>query len=278
MKGKGAVAGSLVVVFLALVLLNFYDSDDFITGYVVRSSGDVLIDVQVVAADNSLKVLGAGAKLCVVVEMDDNMTYYYELVKSDGSIVPQYKYCADPSNDAVIIKFNSYDDFAGFKADPSGFLVNKRNTGYYLFPSKYVESGGAISCTEEFQQRYCGAAYYYWNEQQQRDLQLDCCANYFLPESIKNEIETLKKGRVEAPATMLNLTNLIITVLLLGVLVALVLFLVLKKKKPETNSELKEYVESCRMQGYTDDQIRGALAESGWEEKDINNILGNLYK
>ncbi len=273
MRSKKAIIGSLAAVFIALIILNLYGNNASITGYVARSSGDVLIDVQIVAASDAFKMLGEGAKICAVVEMDKNTTYYFEIKKTAGSFVPESKYCADPSNDALTIKFNSYDDFTNFKSDPAAFLGSKQNTGYYFFPSKYIQSGGAINCDAEFQQRYCAAAQFFWTKEQLTSLQLDCCANYALPADVENQIKTLKTGAVEKPATLINTTNLIITVVLLAVLVALVLIL-LTKKKPKISPEIKEYVDNSRAQGFTNDQIREALMQSGWKEKDINNMLG----
>jgi hypothetical protein len=273
MRNKEAVIGSLAAVFIALIILNLYGNNAPITGYAVRSSSDVLIDLQIIAANDAFKVLGSGAKICAVVEMDQNTTYYYEITKTDGSFAPQIKYCADQSNDAVIIKLNSYDDFASFKSDSSAFLSGKINTGYYFFPSKYMQPGGAVNCDAEFQQRYCAAAQFFWTKEQLRSVQLGCCADYTLPADVQEEIENLKSGVVEKPETLVNITNVIITVVLLAVLVALVLML-LTKKKPKINPEIKEYVDNSRAQGFADDQIREALMQSGWKEKDIDNILG----
>ncbi len=274
MKGKEAVIGSLLGVFIALIILNLYNPNSSITGNVVRPSSDVQVDLQVIASGDAFKVLGSGAKICTVIEMDANTTYYYELVKNNGAFTPEFKYCADPSNNAIIIKFNSYENFESFKSDPASFLANQRNTGYYLFPSKYVQSGGTISCDAEFQQMYCGAAYFEWSKEQMRSVQLGCCADYALPADVENEIETLKTGTVQKPATLINLTNLIITIALLAVFVILVIFLLTKKKQPKINTELKLYVDNSRGQGYTDDQIKESLVQSGWQGNDIDKALG----
>jgi len=177
---RKAEAFLLTIVFLviALAFASNY-SNPSLTGFAsMQSYENVSSTILGFANDKSFEYLGDKALFCFVVEMDNKTTYYYELVKYNGELYIKESYCADPLGNRVIIKFNSYDDLIEFRNSPKQFITEKRNSGYYIFPSNYVNKGGSVKCMPDFQQKYCGAFYHYFQSSELNAMGLSCCANY----------------------------------------------------------------------------------------------------
>ena len=138
-------------VLVTLLLIFTLSDKPRIIGYATfATDAEAKTVIDIFANDNSIKMLGSGAQICAVVE-SGNTTYYYQLSKSGEAVDVAEKYCADPGQDNLIVKFNSYDDLLEFNSNPADFVKNKINTGYYIFPSNYVQAGGDVSCSEAFQ-------------------------------------------------------------------------------------------------------------------------------
>lgn len=185
-------AGLVAIVFLvlALAVASNYGSPS-VTGFAsinpihsipsIPSYDNVSATVLEFANDKSFEYLGDKALFCVVVEMDNETTYYYELVKYNGEAYVKESYCAWPLQDNIIVKFNSYEDLTEFKNNPKQFVAEKMNMGYYLFPSNYIIHGGNLRCSEEFKEKYCGGFFNYFSGSEIKDLGVPCCANQFTP-------------------------------------------------------------------------------------------------
>ncbi len=140
------------------------------------SSEEVGAVIQSLVEDKSFASLGDGAAFCIVVEAGSNNAYYYELLKYKGQPLITEKYCAEPNQNNIIVKFNSYNSLLEFRSDPKKFLTEKRNSDYYIFPSNYVFNGGAVNCPVSFQLRYCGAFYSHFTKDELAGIQMPCCA------------------------------------------------------------------------------------------------------
>ena len=224
------------------------------------------------ASESSTQLLGEGAQICIVVQIDANNTYYYKITSSGGSSNVEEAYCADPGQDNLIVKFNSYDDLLSARSGSKTFITEKRNTGYYIFPSNYVQIGGIVQCAQSFQQKYCAILYNYFTKQEMTSMDLSCCANYELTAEQQATLQAVKAGKpstLQSPIDFLFSTTGIIAVIAVIVIIVVASSLVIAKPK----NPLADYVKTTRVQGYGDEDIKNTLAESGWDEKTIDEAL-----
>jgi len=260
---------SMLFALMILLLIN----NPTPTGYATFATRDeAKTVVNILAADSSMQLLGEGAQICIVVEIDSNNTYYYRITKTGGSSNIEETYCADPGQDNIIVKFNSYNDLLSARAGPKNFIIEKRNRGYYIFPSNYVQSGGILQCTQSFQQKYCAAFYNYFTKSELAAIDLACCANYELTAEQKATLEQIKKGKpagIQFPAGFFFSTTGIIVII--GVIVTVLIVSSLLIAKPK--NPLTEYVKTVRNSGYSDEDIKNVLLQSGWDEKTIDDAL-----
>jgi len=178
MRNAEAFLVAIVFLVIALAFASNYSSPS-ITGFASMPTYDNVSSIILgFANDKSFEYLGDKALFCIIVEMDNQTTYYYEFVKYNEEPYIKESYCASPSENRVIVKFNSYDDLMEFKNSPKQFITEKRNSGYYIFPSNYVKTGGDVKCIPPFQQRYCGALYNYFKSSELSAMGLSCCASY----------------------------------------------------------------------------------------------------
>ncbi|MEM4337143.1 MAG: hypothetical protein QXG86_04010 [Candidatus Woesearchaeota archaeon] len=266
---------SFLVALLFLVII--HEKPTITTLATYATSPEVKSVIDVLAQDNSLKLLGEGAPICIVVEIDNQTTYYFNISRRDNFVSVEEKYCADPDQDNIIIKFNSYEDLLLLKSNPQKFIKEKRNKGYYIFPSNFVKEGGEVACDYQFQKNYCPPLYYHFNKREIAETTLVCCANYELTEEEKALIKSLKKeklGILEAPLEFITTPTGVILVtggiLFIIILTALI---IIKPKNP-----LLDYVSSAKRQGFSEEQIKQALIEGGWDEATVNEALSLTRK
>ena len=261
---------SLLVTFILLFTLS---DKPAITGFATFASGsEVRNVVSQISSLDEFSLLKEGTQLCAVIEISNETAYYYKITKTGEIVSYEEKYCADPNQDNIIVKFNSYDSLLQFQANPADFVKTKKNTGYYVFPSNYVQQGGDVACSATFQKNYCPALYYDLKKSDMANLGLVCCANYELTADENAAIASLKKtkgGTLESPFTFLFSTTGIIVVI--GAILFIVVISALIMVKPK--NPLVDYVASVRTQGYSDEDIKKALINSGWEQKTIDDAL-----
>ncbi len=262
-----------LITFLFALLFLLFINNPTLTGHATfATKEEARAVVNVMSADNSLKLLGEGAQLCVVVEIDQNTTYYFSLTKTGSIVDIQERYCADPGKDNVIVKFNSYDDLLSARGNPETFFFERKNSGYYLFRSNYIEDGGNLKCTQSFQQRYCAPFYYYLDSNDLASENLICCANYQLTAQQQRQIENLKSGKestLQSPMEFIfSTTGLIIIISIIVLIIIITSLVVMKPKNP-----LSDYVHKVKSQGYDDDQIKDMLLQSGWDQQTIDDAL-----
>ena len=263
---------SMLFTFMIIALIA--NNGSLPTGYATFATQEqVRSQINSLSADSATQLLAPGTQICAVVEIDDSTTYYYKLTKTGDIMDVAEQYCADPAQDSVIIKFNSYDDLASASQNPKLFVTEKLNKGYYIFPSNYIPVGGAnVQCTSSFQEKYCVSLYKYFTSSEIAGTGLACCANYELTAEQKakiQEIKTGKTGALESPMDFLfSTTGIIIVIVVIIAIVIISSLVVMKPKNP-----LIEYVHSTRSQGYRDEDIKNSLLESGWDEKTISDAL-----
>ena len=159
-----------------------------------------------------------------------------------------------------------------FNSNPSAFIKEKQNTGYYIFPSNYVQIGGDVACSESFQKNYCVLLYYHLSKGEIAETTLVCCANYELTDEETAMINELKKGKIgilEAPLKFLTTTTGIIVAIGLILFIVIISALIMVKPK----NPLLDYVNSARTQGFSDEDIKQALMDGGWDEKSVMDAL-----
>ena len=130
----------LISMLFTLMIVALIANNNLPTGYATFAPPDeVKTALNVLSADGSVGLLADGVEICAVVEIDNETTYYYSLIKSGTSMDISEEYCADPGQDNIIIKFNSFDDLLSASKNPKAFIAEKMNTGYHIFPSNYVQ-------------------------------------------------------------------------------------------------------------------------------------------
>ena len=167
------------LILIAFLMSALIYSNMAVTGYASYPAKPSESEISsMLVSVKSFSYLGEGAVACILVQMDSNTIYHYEISKKEGRPSVADFYCGDPGQDNVIIKINSYDDWTALRENPKLFMVEKRNTGYYIFPSNYVMQGGDVKCSADFQQKYCGALYAYFTSSQLSALGAPCCASF----------------------------------------------------------------------------------------------------
>ncbi len=263
----------LISMLFTLMILALIGNNHMPTGYATFASPDqVQTALNVLSTDGSMELLAEGVEICAVVEISSETTYYYSIIKTGPTVDMAEEYCADPGQDNLIIKFNSFDDLLSASKNPKAFIAEKMNTGYYIFPSNYVSIGGESSCPASFQQNYCAALYVDFSKTEIADMGLACCANYELTAEQQAKVDEVKKGKagsLQSPMDFLfSTTGIIIIIMVIIFIVIVSSLVVLKPKNP-----LVEYVHTTRMQGYADEDIKNSLVQSGWDEKTIDDAL-----
>lgn len=258
----------MFTLMIILVLNNGINYTGFATFASETQVGAAISDL---TSNTALGLLGDNAKICIVTEMDDLTTYYHNIVNS-GILSVQNEYCADPGQDNVIIKFNSYDDLVEAGANPKTFILEKQNTGYYTFPSNYIQTGGSPQCTQSFQQKYCGPFFYYFTKTELSKMDLACCANYELSPEQEATLNLLKGKKPVNLNTitefLFSTTGVIIAIIGIVFIIVIASLVMIKPKNP-----LSDYVKNTRAQGYDDEQIKELLRQSGWDDKVISGAF-----
>ena len=180
MRNKTIFATAFIIMFMILVLAHNKPSiSGFATEVITSSEAQfregIYSTVNAISLDESLKYLGEGADVCMIVETNKT-TYAYQLLQKGDSVLVNEGYCGDLGENNVIIKFNSYEELLSAKARPRRFMFEQQNIGYYIFPSNYVMRGGEIQCSAEFQDKYCVAASLYLSSSEMKRIGLGCCA------------------------------------------------------------------------------------------------------
>ncbi len=266
----------LTSLFFALLIITLvHEGSPSFTGMATFATNEqTRAVVNVLKADSAARLLGEGAEICLVVDIDNQTTYYYQLVKSGNLLDVQETYCADSGQDNVIINVNSYDDLLSARQNLRDFIIEKRNTAYYLFPSNYIQPAGEVQCTPSFQQRYCGALYKYFTSSQLASRDMVCCANYELSPEQRSALTEIRRGKEEAAAPFFFSTTGIMIIISVIVAVIIVLTIVLTRGK----SPLDEYIEKTKKQGYADEQIMNYLVQSGWPAEEVAKVLRKKKK
>ncbi len=169
---------------------NNYNPDQ--SDYDNNGIGDVcdnIKDIELVKAQvkdfvNGLFLLnntGNGSKICLIVPY--NLTSYsFNVDKNVANITVNYSpnfYCDGENQEDIVLKYISYNSFLAAKSNMScnRFKTTLDGTEFYILPSKFVASGGAITCNQEFQNKYCEAVRQCATNLEMKLYGLDCCAS-----------------------------------------------------------------------------------------------------
>jgi len=257
--------GKLFVFFISffsfsfLLVLLFLSSVLTIPLVSAANSSSLKSDVQSLKDASFITKLGPSGNVCLIVQTDILSYSYFTLSKIQDIIITQ-KRCDEPTFDGVTIKFNSYEAFLRWKNDPKKVTVSGANIDYYLYESNFIENGGILKCTEDFKKRYCDSVTELVGKDKLTLINADCCLS---------PLEKILPSTSGFSIIYYLLIAVVILVAVLGLLIT-----TKKAKKQETNPELRAYVKTTRMQGYTDEQIKIQLKNAEWKEEEINTALG----
>ena len=263
---------------LALVLLGagllWFLSKPTITANITmaqKSADSVLAELRGALDHPAAGLIATGARVCVVLELEDG-TYYFDILKTAEFFESAVRYCADPGQDNLIIKFNSYEAFSAFLSDPVAVLTTRQNIDYFIFPSNYVAAGGAVNCVPAFQSAFCAAAQLRLSAARLRELGLGCCADYVPSAEQAALLAQLRKAPVfEFPLPRPPIALIVVLVVVLAGL-ALGLVLLKIRKRAKLPAELVDYVRNALDAGYTKDEIRAALEQAGWKSEVVEAV------
>jgi len=122
---------------------------------------------------------GNGSNVCAIIKYGSR-SYSFNVDKVEDDIQVSYSldyYCDGTSQEDIIISYIDYDSFLASKNDPScsRFKTKGDGTEFHILPSRFVASGGAVTCNEEFQNKYCEAVSQCATETEMELAGLDCC-------------------------------------------------------------------------------------------------------
>jgi len=218
-------------------------------------------------------------KFCIAIKMSSNETVTFEVLKSEGYLVTQ-RYCMDPDNSDITIRFLSYDKFLKYY-NLQGDLKRGANIDYDFSPSIYVKPGGIIDSNNEFRDKYYGAVNYLFDRNEIRNYGME---NLLYENLNKEQQDNLKKnlpagkfkqmvpGALEIPLVSENSLLMVIILVVIVAILSIIIFVVssMGKKLPP---EIIAYVKKLRQMGYSDETAKQALKNAGWQPKDIEKAL-----
>ena len=118
------------------------------------------------------------ADMCIMVPISEQEYYSYNVIKRGTTveITDSQIYCDGAENEDFIFGYITYD---AFKESSEQMSCDKFKNGnakdFYFFISKYVKSGGSITCTEGFKENYCPALSYCMSAAELAGIGLSCC-------------------------------------------------------------------------------------------------------
>lgn len=201
---------------------------------------------------------------CLIVSMDSNTKYSYEIVKVSGVTAvtsASSEMCKGTQNEDFILRYISYDALKTHLANPdfNRMKLEADGTYLYVYPSKFIESGMTISNPTEFKQKF-----------------ETFLGNQFTNEEVKQMLSP-KKAVTEQPKGIMSYLFYFI----IGAVVAVILvigFVLTQSKKPQIKEDLEitAYIKSSLAQGYQEEQVRQALMQSGWNQNSVDEAFKSV--
>ncbi|MBD3310813.1 hypothetical protein GF351_06365 [Candidatus Woesearchaeota archaeon] len=147
--------------------------------------------------------VGDGNHICVIIRIDSEEVLSYNLDRTGKSgwkaTLSDDFFCDSQENEDLIIKYNSYADFAEHFFHPTcRNLKNTHTEGYYVLPSRLVKEGGEVICDEEFRQEYCPAVMECLTDEEADQLELGCCLDQ-AGSAMQAQTEMAKTGQAAVP-------------------------------------------------------------------------------
>jgi hypothetical protein len=97
------------------------------------------------------------ADLCLIVNIDQNIKYFYYASNTDGEISAELSDESCPNEKDFVISYVSYDKFKEHVNNVPSFQEFRRTsdgTHFYVWPSKQILSGMKLADSEEFKSRF----------------------------------------------------------------------------------------------------------------------------
>lgn len=290
MRGKRFSQVTLVLLSL-LALTLFLPTPQQITGSAVYNSQDAQ-DLLEQAVKGPIFSSLSATNMCIQIREGDS----FDITTASGeTIITQTTgLCDGLENEDLIVRFNSFDAFVEIVSNPTPTALKLGSAGnrYYILESKLVRSGGDVVCDAEFKSNYCSAAKSLATPDELIMGDLSCCidkptlaqkkkiSTHYASTGFINEYNSPNQ---ESTNPTDNSLFLILGgsafFLLIIVLVSVFVFRSSSKKEEPQDPkmvELENYVGQTLSQGYSEEQIKGYLAQQGWAQDKINESFNKV--
>ncbi|MBT5022638.1 hypothetical protein HOK51_06355 [Candidatus Woesearchaeota archaeon] len=289
------------IVFLVAGLYFILQSDHTITGKAVSNLADARVKLGGALSASPFMKNVDSMNLCVGIGGEQENWFSAVKGTTGWSVNEAPVFCSGISNEDFIIKFNNFDAFSEIisKFTPGVLLSGRAGNKYYILESRFVQSGGDITCNYDFKQKFCGAVEMMGSAAELIDADLSCCL-----EDLSNSEKKLLQSHLEqtgfqdethslsSPGVVQTLSSLAIYLFLVIFVMVGVTILVLhtqhqhKLKKQEVEitahrqklNQLKTFILQTKNQGYHPVQIKQHLVGLGWDEQTINHAFSELVE
>jgi hypothetical protein len=259
-----------IFIFSSLLIVGSTTSGSIgiITGRAVESvpsQNDVLAQIE-----SGVQQLGflnetGDFTMCIIVDMTPTTTYSFDFQKASGAISitnsPNFL-CRGTQSEDIIISYVSYDalisqlnsnpTFDTFKNSPAGSV-------FYIYPSKQILPGMTLADPVDFNLIFGNVLKSNFNQQE------------------LSQIFGSQQPQASSPLPVTSyLLYLIIGLIVVILLVSGLIVVFSKKPHVEENLELISYIKASIAQGYSPDQVRDLLLQSGWKDEQIRTAFKNI--
>lgn len=261
---KQIIAWELLFIFIFSALIIIDSTDNIITGMAVQgvTKETILADLESTIPKLDFINDVQDGTLCLIVNVDANTKYSYEIVKVGEAIAVTASdslYCKGQNNEDFVVSYINYDKLKQHITSPPTFEQLRQTsdgTNFYVLPSKQVLAGSTLANPQEFNDKFGTVL-----------------RNNFASEEVDALLNPTTAGTEQAVSYASYVFYLVAGLLALVVTILVLVFSHAKKPAIKENLELTAFIKSSQAQGYQQEQIYQSLIQSGWKEEEIQQAF-----
>ncbi len=276
-KEKIFLIGVTVMFTLALVLVSkfVFFNNSTPSGYATLDDEQkIQEDIQKLLRTDIFSNLGSKSKLCIIIPNGEtSLSYNIDKINNLFMVtLADQESCNGQFEEDFILRFNDYESFKNNKKSISCRFKEEKDKGYSLLPSKFLSGSEAITCNDEFKDKYCALVNECMTDYEISAASIVGCCDSITRPVIESAVEIDEKGLI--PFIPVSLMIFIGIPLLLMSITASA-FILLKSNSPpkDQDDELEKYIRHCLGRGFHDFQIRNVLLQEGWKHEHIDKTF-----